>query len=172
MPLSRVDQRVIGRIAELVGRHQPRPETAGALEILAEAELPVVALIFAHRTFVIAGIAGDMIEGVLAFDVAAGLADDHRQLAFVIVSLGDVLARRPQRFLVSDLADRHAQENLRIDLRGGEPGLFDMELVVERQRPGGVRLADHRIEGDIVEREIRGFARRGGADLLQGRIDL
>ena len=113
-----------------------------------------------------------MIEGFAALDVAAGLADDHRKLAFVIVSLGDSLARRPQRLFVADLADRHAQENLRISLRGREPGLFDMELVVERQRPGGVRLADHRIECDVVEREIGGFSRRRRAHFRKRRIDL
>ena len=47
-----------------------------------------------------------------------------------------------------------------------------MELVVERQRPGGVRLADHRIERDVVEREVGGFSRRRRAHLRQRRIDL
>src|SRR5580700_11561031 len=98
-----------------------------------------MALIFPRRTFVVAGIAGDMREGLVALDVAAGLADDHRKLAFVVVSLGDGFARRPQGLLMPDLTDRHAQEDLRISLRGREPGLLDMELVVERQRPGGLR---------------------------------
>ena len=82
-----------------------------------------------------------MIERVLPFDVAAGLADDHRKLAFIVVSFRDILARRPQRFLMTDLRNRHAQENLRIDLRGGELGLLDVKFVVERQRPGGMRFS-------------------------------
>ena len=113
-----------------------------------------------------------MREGFLALDVAAGLADDHRELTLVVVSLGDSFARRPQRLFVADLADRHAKENLRISLRSRQPGLFDVELVVERQRPSGVRLADHRIEGNVVEREIGGSSRRRCAHFRERRIDL
>ena len=46
-----------------------------------------------------------------------------------------------------------------------------MELVVERQRPGGVRLADHRIERDLVERQIGGFSGGRGPHARQRRID-
>ena len=47
-----------------------------------------------------------------------------------------------------------------------------MELVVERQRPGGVRLADDGIECDVVEGEIGGFPRRRRAYFRKRRIDL
>src|SRR5579872_241359 len=103
-----------GRIAELVRRHQPGPEAAGTLEILAQTELAVVALVLAHRAFVVAGVAGDMRERLVTLDEAAGLADDDREFALVVVGFGDLLVRRPQRLSVPDLTDRHAQENLRI----------------------------------------------------------
>src|ERR1700719_4995927 len=47
-----------------------------------------------------------------------------------------------------------------------------MELVIERQRPGGVRLPNHRIECDIVEGKIGGFSRSGRSYFFERRIDL
>src|ERR1700722_18969085 len=49
LPLDAVDARddaMLRRIAEFIGCHQPRTEAARLLEILAEAELTIVALIF------------------------------------------------------------------------------------------------------------------------------
>ena len=79
---------------------------------------------------------------------------------------------RPQRLAVADLADRHAEEDLRVVGRSRQPGLLDVELVVERQRPGGVRLSDHRIEGDVVDRHVGRPAGGRGAHPLQAGIDL
>src|SRR4029079_7121160 len=90
LPLDAVqsrDQGVIGRVAKLVRGHQPGPEAAGALEILSQDELAVVALVLAHRTFIVARVARDMIERPLALDETSGLADDDSELAFIIVSL-------------------------------------------------------------------------------------
>jgi len=175
LPLDAVqprDQRVIGRVAEFIRGHQPGPEAAGAFEILAQAELAVVALVLAHRTFIVARVARDMVERLLALDEASGLADDDSELAFIIVSLGNFWAGRPKRHLVPDLANRHAQENLRKFQRGCQSGLFDMKFVVECERPGGVRFADDRVEFDIVERKVRRFPGGRRANRRERRINL
>src|SRR5690348_2249908 len=145
------DDAVLLPIAELVRRHQPRTEAARLLEILAEAELAIMALIFADGAFVVAGIAGDMIERLLDRDVAPAFADDDGELALVFVFHRDLGIGAEDRAIVPDLRARHAQEDLRIFPRGGEAGLVDVELVVEREAPDRLRVGDHRIEGDAGE---------------------
>src|SRR5579875_2850542 len=120
-------------VAEFVGGHEPWAEAARALEILAEAELPVVALEFAHRALVVAAIARDMAQGARDRNVAARRADDHGELALVIEGLRDFFVGAPQRIAMADDADRHALEDLRIIGRGGEARLVDMRLEIQRQ---------------------------------------
>src|SRR4029077_15717854 len=72
----------LARIGNLVAGAEPRPERAGTGKILAGGDGEF--LIIAHRAVDQDRIAGDMVEGVFGRDVAPALADDQRQLAFVI----------------------------------------------------------------------------------------
>src|SRR5882757_6887260 len=81
-------------------------------------------------------------------------ADDDRELAFVVESLRDGGVGTPQRLAMSDDGDRHALKDLRMIRRGGEAGLVDMHLEIERQRPGRLRIGDDRIELHLIEAQI------------------
>src|SRR5262249_61117694 len=84
------------------GRALHRPETAGAVEILAHVPLRGLALIFAHRAFVAAGISGNARICVCKRKVLRPLADDEDELGFVVERLrglrpDDRLAVRHER---------------------------------------------------------------------------
>src|SRR3954471_2436834 len=118
------------------------------LEILAQPELPVVTLIVAHRSFVEAAIARDMLEGPVERNMPAAAADHHRELALMVELLGEIERRAEQRLAMADERAGMAQEDLRIVARGLQPALLDMRLEVERERPDRVRFRDRRQEGD------------------------
>jgi hypothetical protein len=73
---------------------------------------------------------------------------------------------------VPDLANRHAQKDLRIDRRGYQSGLFYMKLVIQRERPSCVWFTDNWIELNVIERNICGFSGRGRTYGCKCRIDL
>src|SRR5712691_4833560 len=84
---------------QLVRRHHPRTEAAGAIEVLAHVPLRGLALELAYRAFVAAGIAGDTGIGVVEREVLGTLADDENELGLVVQRLGRLGAddRRPVR---------------------------------------------------------------------------
>ena len=71
-------------IGDLVLRHQPGAERAGADKVLAGRDLLRMLLIVADRAVVENRVAGDVVERVSLRDVAAALADDDREFAFPI----------------------------------------------------------------------------------------
>src|SRR6185312_8456638 len=72
---------------QLVRRHHPGPESAGAVEILAHVPLRGLALEFAHRAFVRARPSRDARGRIVHGEVLRGLADDQRQLGLVVERL-------------------------------------------------------------------------------------
>src|SRR5215813_7506589 len=97
-----LDFQAFGARRQLVGRDHPRAETSGAVEILAHVPLRGLALIFAHRTFVAAGISGNARICVCKRKVLRPLADDEDELGFVVERFGrlrpdDRLAVRHER---------------------------------------------------------------------------
>src|SRR5262249_38952656 len=72
------------------GGDHPRAEAAGAIEILAHVPLARLALEFAYRAFVAAGITGDAGVCVLLREVLGTLADDEDELGLVIERLGSL----------------------------------------------------------------------------------
>src|SRR5262245_42795771 len=96
-------------IAYLVRRHHPRPERTGANEVLAGRDLLGMELPLANADIVVAGVAGDMGEGVLLGDVPAALADDHGQLGLPVELVRDLGAH--DRLAVPYLRAPHAQKD-------------------------------------------------------------
>ncbi len=82
----------VRRIAELIGRHHPRTVRTRRLEVLAQTELPVVALELAHRAFVYRAIARDVLERAVDRDVPSAAADDHAEFALVVERARDARA--------------------------------------------------------------------------------
>src|SRR6185503_20533703 len=79
------------------------------VKILAGSELRRMPLIVAHAAVVEAAVTRDMVEGAFAGHAPRALADDDRELAFIVELLG--LARREQRPAVSDNAIAEADED-------------------------------------------------------------
>ena len=67
-----------------IGRHQPRAERSGAIEILAHRPLRRAELKITHGRIVEQGVARHVIEGLLLGDAAPRLADHHGQLSFIV----------------------------------------------------------------------------------------
>ena len=115
LPLSRrLDLEALAAARQFVGGHHPRADAAGAVEILAHAPLRGVALIFAHRAFHAAGIAGDAVGRVLQRQMLGALADDDDHLAFVVEL--DRLLRPHQRLHMRRQRRQHAEED-RLEFR-------------------------------------------------------
>ena len=103
-------QRQPARIGNLVGGDEPGAERPGAGKILARGDGEF--LVVAHAAVDEAGIAGDVVERALGLDVAAGLADDQRQLALEIEIVG---YRWPDHFAaVADQRVGEADEHARL----------------------------------------------------------
>ena len=68
---------------------------------------------------------------------------------------------------MADLARRHAEKNLWMLGRGGEPGFLDMQLEIQRQRPDRLWLGDNRFETHVGETQIGGFPLCRGAGARQ-----
>ena len=75
---------------DLVSRHDPWPHRAEGVERLSGEPLLVIALSIAGRDVVDDRVAPDVIEGAGRQDVSPALADDHRELRFVVDRRGDV----------------------------------------------------------------------------------
>ena len=75
-------QRQLGRVGDFVGGDHPWAQRPGAGKILARGHREFLEV--AHAAVDEAGVAGDMLERALLRDVAAALADHHRQLALEI----------------------------------------------------------------------------------------
>ena len=83
-----LDLQALAARRHLVGGDHPWAEAAGAIEVLAHVPLRGLALKFAHRAFVAAGISGDAGIGVLEREMLGALADDENELGLVVERLG------------------------------------------------------------------------------------
>src|SRR5689334_8641176 len=79
-----LDLEALAGIGQLVGGDHPGAEAAGAVEILAHVPLRGLALEFAYRALVRAGITGDAGRGIGHRQVLRALADDEHQLRLVV----------------------------------------------------------------------------------------
>src|SRR5262245_30422066 len=82
------DLQALAGLGQLVGGDHPGPEAAGAIEVLAHVPLRRLALEFAHRAFVGAGIAGDARGRIVHRQMFRGPADDQHQLGLVVERFG------------------------------------------------------------------------------------
>src|SRR5208282_4170477 len=73
---------------KLIGRDQLRTEAARAIEVLAQCPLLPAPLKFTHGTVVEKRVTPHVFERLFLRDVAAGLADDDRELSFKIERIG------------------------------------------------------------------------------------
>ena len=110
----RLDLEALAAARQFIGGDHPRAEAAGAIEVLAHAPLRGVALIFAHRAFHAAGVAGDAIDRVLERQMLGALADDDDHLAFIVEL--DRLLRPHQRLHMRRQRRQHAEED-RLEFR-------------------------------------------------------
>ena len=76
--------RARSQIGEFFRRNHPGTEAARPGKVLSRRELVRVVLPVSHAAIVVAGIAGDMIEGSIPRNIAPALSDDQRQFAFEI----------------------------------------------------------------------------------------
>ena len=90
-------------------RHHPRPEAAGAVEILAHAPLRGVALELAHRALVRARITGDAGERIVHGQVLRRLADNRDHFGFVVEL--DRFTRPDDRLQMRHHRRLHAEED-------------------------------------------------------------
>ena len=98
-----------------------------------------MALPVANAAVVVAGIPGDVLQRTLRRDMAAGPADDHGKLAFV-VEVSRYL-RADQWLQVSHLAACKARKQNRL-LRHGPAGLGNVVMVVEADADDLVRIGN------------------------------
>ncbi len=168
---------MLGRkVRNLVGSHQPGPEGPGAGEVLPWRELDVVPLPVAHRGVVEAGIAGDMTQRLPGRNGPASLADDYRQLPFVVQLLGH--GRPNDRRARPHQGVREAGEHRRM-IGLGPPRLLPVGLVVEADAEDLAGIGDHGKQVDLpqVKHASRGEARQtgrgdGGLQVVQpGQLD-
>ncbi len=144
--------RLLADVGNFVRRHHPRPEAAGADEILARRELRGVALPVADAAVIVAGIAGDMRQRRLARNAAAGLADDDGHLALIVEALG--LQRPDHRLAAADLAVGKAGEDHRMRRRG-MAAFGEMRGVVDADAEDLVGIGNGRQQLDIRQRVVR-----------------
>src|SRR5580700_1916709 len=150
----------LARIRNLVAGDEPWPERAGTGKILARGDREF--LIIPHRAIHQDRIAGDVVEGVFGRDVAPALADDQRQLAFIIEIIRN--ARADHRAVVADQRVDKADEYARL-LRQFAADLRRMGTVIDTGAEDFPRLWDHRRELYVGElavglRVFRGLAHR------------
>ena len=146
---------------QLVGAHHPRPEAAGAVEILAHAPLRGVALEFAHRAFVRARIAGDAGERIVHGQMLGALAHDRDHFGFVI-ELGRY-ARADDRLQMRHHRRQHAEEDRRefrniVALRP----FLDVVEIIEAEADDLAGLCDRETEFQSGERTAGGGRRLFG----------
>ena len=143
---------LLADVRDLVRRHHPGPEAAGRHEILAGGELRGVPLPVANAAVIIAGIAGDVAQRRLARNAAAGLADDHGHLAFIIETLG--FQRPDHRLAAADLAVGEASEDHRMRRRG-MAALGQMRGVIDADAEDLVRIGNRRQQFDGRQGVVR-----------------
>jgi hypothetical protein len=69
-PFRRLDAQPFRARRQFVGGHQLRAEAAGAVEVFTDGPLRRAFLVVAHRHVVEAGVAKDVLQGLLLRDVA------------------------------------------------------------------------------------------------------
>ena len=150
----------LGRVRNFIRRHHPRAEGAGVCKGLARHELGGVLLPVTHRTVIVAGITGHVVERILFGNAPAFLADDDGQLAFIIELVG--FERLDERCAVTDLAAGIAGKKDRVR-RHRAAGFFHVGVIVQAHADDLVRVRNGRCKGDGVKGVISGFARESGS---------
>ena len=155
------DLQPLGGIGQFVGGDQPRAETAGAVEILAHRPLRGLALIFAHRAFVAAGVTGDAGGGVRGRQMLGALADDQDQLGLVVERFGN--SRPDDRLAVRHQRGEPAHEDRRkfrnvVALRA----FLDVLKIIQAEADDFPRPADRQRVGEPGKRLARGGRRALG----------
>ena len=151
---------------DFVGRHDPRAKATGADEILARRELVRVPLPIAHGAVIVAAIAEDVVEGLVAADVTPTFADHHREFAFEVELLGHIWS--DHRLTMSHLAVCKAREDDRLRWRLAS-GFGDMAAIVEPDANDLFRIRYRGEELDLLylEAGLRGRVIGPGDTVLQ-----
>src|SRR5262249_40128704 len=135
----------------LVGGNQPRSQAAGPRKIFSRRPLRSVTLPVAKRRIVEASVPGDVLQSAILGDVAAALADDYRQLRFVVKVLRDL--GPDQRLTIADQRARKANEEAG-KLRLRSPRLLPVRVIIEPYAENLFRVGYHRPELNFVEAVI------------------
>src|ERR1700730_16597375 len=139
----------LARIGNLVAGDEPWPERAGAGKILAGGDGEF--LIVSHRAIDQDRIAGDVVEGVFGRDVTPALADDQRQLAFIIEIIRYAWADHGA--VMADQRVGEADEHARL-LRQFAAYLRRMGAVLGARAEEFSRLRDHTQEFYVGELSV------------------
>ena len=149
-----LDLQSLGAGRHFVGRDHPGAETSGAVKILAHVPLRGLALKFAHRAFVAAGIAGDARICVGRREVLCPFADDEDELGFVVERLRRFWAQ--DRLPVRNERTTPAHEDRREFRNVVALGAFlDMFEVVETEADHLARRRHRQTEGQAFQRTPR-----------------
>src|SRR5712671_3991227 len=142
------------RVGDFVRGDDPRAKPASRVEILAGGDR-MLELDVPYRAVVEAGVTKDMAQGVGFGDVAAGLADDQRQLALVVEVAGDLRAHH--RLVVRDERVDEPQKD-RWVLRRWTARLGRMGAIVAPGADDLVGVGDRWQQTDLRQGYIRGRA--------------
>ena len=154
------------RVTDLLRRHDPRPERAEAVDRLAEGEdagAHLAALDVARGDVVEDRVAGDVGGRLVLVEVAARLADDHRELELVVELLGQVLGVDDRVLGADDRVDVLEEHDPRRDLVRPVDGLG--LLLVLAEVAGGVEELlrdDRRAQAHVGQRDALAGGRVGG----------
>src|SRR5215813_14098461 len=165
----RLDFQALAAGRQLVGGDHPRAEPAGAVEILAHVPLRGLALIFAHRAFVAAGISGNARICVRSREVLGPLADDEDELGFVVERLGGLGPddRLPVRHQRAAAAHENGREFRNVvALRA----FLDVLEIVEAEADDFARRRHWQTIGKALERAARACGRALGRVLERGQL--
>src|SRR6266849_8038623 len=165
----RLDFQALAAGRQLVDGDHPRAEAAGAVEILAHVPLRGLALIFAHRAFVAAGISGNARICVRSREVLGPLADDEDELGFVVERLGGL--RPDDRLPVRHQRGAAAHEDGRefrnvVALRA----FLDVLEIVEAEADDLARRRHRQTVGQTLERAARTRGRALGRVLERRQV--
>src|SRR5215467_7980475 len=165
----RLDFQTLAAGRQLVGGDHPRAETAGTVEILTHVPLRGLALIFAHRAFVAAGISGNARICIRSREVLRPLADDKDELGLVVERLGGL--RPDDRLAVRHEGGTAAHEDGRefgniVALRA----FLDVFEIVEAEAEDFARRCHRQTVGQTLERAARTRGRTLGRVLERRQV--
>src|SRR5262249_47916343 len=154
---------------QLARGHHPRAEAAGAVEILAHVPLRGLALEFAHRAFVAAGIAGDAGIGVADGEVLGPLTDHEDELGLVIERLRHLRAndRLPVWHQRACAAHEDGRKFRNVVALGA---FFDVLEIIEPEADDLAGRRHRQAEFQFLERAPRARSRAPGGSLERGEV--